>query len=313
MVYFKALFYYNYIGDTMKILCVGHSAYDITTPLDAFPIENTKNRVHERIECGGGPAGNAAYLLAKWGLDVYFAGIVGNDLYGKRIRDEFRKVGVNTDYLQLSDEHITTTSHIIANRSNGSRTILTYRPSDMKMTDIDIDINPDIILIDGQEYEMSKKLIEQYPDAVVIIDAGRDRKEVKDLCYMADYIVCSKDFMELVSGTSIRDQESLEKAFNTLENEFNTNIIVTLEAEGCAYKNNGEIIVVPSVRVKAIDSTGAGDIFHGAFVYGIASNWSLEKTLRYANVAGAMSVTRIGGRNSIFSKEEMDEVFNEIK
>ncbi len=297
----------------MKILCIGHSAYDITTPLDVYPKENTKNRVHDRIECGGGPAGNAAYLLAKWGCNVYFAGIVGNDLYGKRIRDEFRSIGVNTDYLQLSDEYTTTSSHIIANTSTGSRTILTYRPSDMKMHDVDIDIDPDIILVDGQEYEMSKKMIEKYPDAVVIIDAGRDRKEVKDLCYMADYVVCSKDFMELVSHTPITDQASLEKAFNMLENEFNTTIVVTLEDEGCAYKKDGEVTVVPSVHVKAVDSTGAGDIFHGAFAYGIASNWPLEKVLRYANVAGAMSVTRIGGRNSIFSKDEMDEVFNELK
>lgn len=305
--------YYNDNGDNMKILCVGHSAYDITTPLESFPKENTKNRVHERIECGGGPAGNAAYLLAKWGLDVYFAGIVGNDLYGKKIRDEFRTIGVNTDYLQLSDEHITTTSHIIANKANGSRTILTYRPSNMKMADVNIDINPDIILIDGQEYEMSKKLIKQYPDALTIIDAGRDRKEVKELCYMADYVVCSKEFCELVSGITIMDKTSLDAALNNLESEFNTNIIVTLEDEGCAYKNNGVVTIVPTIKVKAIDSTGAGDIFHGAFAYGIANNWPLEKTLKYANAAGAMSVTRIGGRNSIFSKEEMDEVFNEVK
>lgn len=297
----------------MKILCIGHSAYDITTPLENYPKENTKNRVHERIECGGGPAGNAAYLLAKWGMEVYFAGIVGNDLYGKRIRDEFRMIGVNTDYLQLSDEYITTTSHIIANKENGSRTILTYRPSNMKMHDIDIDIKPDIILIDGQEYEMSKKVIANNPDAIVIIDAGRDRKEVKDLCMMSDYVVCSKDFMEAVSHITIYDQTSLEMAFKHLENQFKTKIIVTLEAKGCAYRDNDQIKIIPSVSVKAIDSTGAGDIFHGAFVYGMASNWPLEKILRYANIAGAMSVTRVGGRNSIFSKKEMDEVFNEIK
>lgn len=298
----------------MNVLCIGHSAYDITTPLEEYPKENTKNRVHERIECGGGPAGNAAYLLAKWGLNVYFAGIVGNDLYGKRIRDEFRTIGVNIDYLQLSDKHTTTSSHIIANKANGSRTILTYRPSMMKMDDVNIDIKPDIILVDGQEYEMSKKVIEENPNAIAIIDAGRDRKEVKDLCYMCNYVVCSKEFMELVSGITITDQPSLENAFIKLENEFQTNIIVTLESDGCAYRNNdNNIVIIPSIKVKAVDSTGAGDIFHGAFTYGIAQNWPMEKVLKYANVAGAMSVTRIGGRNSIFTLKEMEEVYNEVK
>lgn len=297
----------------MKILCIGHSAYDITTPMESYPVENTKNRVHERIECGGGPAGNAAYLLGKWGLDVYFAGVVGNDLYGKRIRDEFRMIGVHTDYLELSDESITTSSHIIANKSNGSRTILTYRPSNMKMKEVDIDIEPDIILVDGQEFDMTMKVIEKYPDAVVVIDAGRDRKEVKDICYKADYIVCSKEFMELVSGMKIDDFSSLTSAFNYLENEFNTNIVVTLEAEGCAYKRDGQVTIVPALQVKAIDTTGAGDIFHGAFTYGLAMNWPMEKILKYANMAGAMSTTRIGGRNSIFTREEMEQVWNEIK
>ena len=65
--------------------------------------------------------------------------------------------------------------------------------------------------------------------------------------------------------------------------------------------------------VKAIDTTGAGDIFHGAFTYGLAMNWPMEKVLRSAKMAGAMSTTRIGGRNSIFTHDEMEQVWNEIK
>ena len=65
--------------------------------------------------------------------------------------------------------------------------------------------------------------------------------------------------------------------------------------------------------VKAIDSTAAGDIFHGAFTYGIAKGFDFEKTLKIANIAGAVSVTRVGGRNSIPTGAEMREVYNEFK
>ena len=68
-----------------KVLCLGNCSYDITMPLEEFPLENIKYRVKEKVECGGGPASNAAYLLGKWGIDTYFAGIVGNDLYGNKI------------------------------------------------------------------------------------------------------------------------------------------------------------------------------------------------------------------------------------
>ena len=95
----------------MKILCIGNSAYDITFPVDEYPLENNKYKIQEQIECGGGSCGNAAYLLAKWGLDVNYVGMVGDDYYGKRIRDEFRTIGVNTDYLVLKPNYRTTTRH----------------------------------------------------------------------------------------------------------------------------------------------------------------------------------------------------------
>ncbi len=298
----------------MKVLCIGHAAYDITTPVETFPKENTKNRVQEQIECGGGPAGNAAYLLGKWGVDTYFAGVVGDDLYGHRIVEEYKKVGVHIDYLEVNPNHVTASSYIIANRENGSRTIFTYRPSSIKMTDVDIAIEPNIILIDGQEPELSRKVIEKYPNALSIIDAGRTKREIRELCKIVDYVVCSKDFAEKISGVAIFETDSLEYAFRKLEEEFHTQIVITLEAAGCAYRNEeGKVEIVPSLKVKAVDSTGAGDIFHGAFTYGIAQNWPMPKVLRFANLAGAMSVTRIGGRNSIFELDEMIEVYNEAQ
>ena len=63
----------------MKAICIGQAAYDITLPMDHFPIENKKTRSQDKIECSGGSACNCAYLLAKWGIDTYFAGVVGDD------------------------------------------------------------------------------------------------------------------------------------------------------------------------------------------------------------------------------------------
>lgn len=298
----------------MKILCIGQAAYDITLPISEYPTENLKYKIHERVECGGGSASNAAYLLGKWGADIYFAGIVGNDVYGKKIRDEFRTIGVNIDYLQFSNEFDTPASYIIVNKENGSRTILTYRATSMKMNDVSIGINPDIILIDGREYEMSKKVIKENPNAIVIIDAGNNRSEVKDLCLMSDYVVCSKVFAEDVSGMKITDLTNLNTIMEKLEEQFSTNIIITLESDGSCYRDSNNLVrIIPSIKVKAIDTTGAGDIFHGAFTYGISNSWPIEKTLKFANVAGAMSVTKVGGRNSVFSLKELEEVYNEIK
>ena len=131
----------------MEILCIGLSSYDITYPLDSYIKENTKVRTKNRVECGGGQANNIAYLLGKWEENVYYAGIVGNDKHGKIIKEELEKVNVNTDYMQTRQDVITTVSNIIANIKDGTRTILTYSPSDVKLEELDLNFTPDIIFI----------------------------------------------------------------------------------------------------------------------------------------------------------------------
>lgn len=291
----------------MKILVIGHAAYDITMVVDQFPKENTKNRIDNRVECGGGPAANAAYLLAKWGLDVSFAGIVGNDEYGQKIKDELDNVGVNTVYLESSDDYTTTNSFIVANKENGSRTIFTYRSKNMAMKSCNIDFEPDIILCDGQEIEMTNYMLDLYPKAISIIDTGRPTEEIIKLSKRVNYLVCSKDFAESVSNIKINSNNDMIKLYNFMKQEFSNEVIITLEEQGCLYSIENQIKIMPSLKVKAVDTTGAGDIFHGAFTYGIAQKWPLEKCLKVANIAGALSVTKIGSKYSIPTKEEIDK------
>ncbi len=295
----------------MKILCLGHATYDVTLPLDEFPIENTKNRVQERIECGGGPASTAAFLLGCWGADVYFAGIVGNDYYGHKIKEEFEKANVKTDYLELRDNHNTTSSVVLANKANGSRTTFAYKPKKVVMNPFTLNFTPDVILIDGQEYERSLEILNNYPNALTVIDAGRDRPEVIHLCKLVKWVACSKDFAEKVSGLKIdyNDFESLKKVYKKLKEMFNNEVVITLEDKGCFYNNE----IINSVKIKSVDSTGAGDIFHGALTYYLASGYDAINALKLANYAGAISVSRIGTRNSIPTKEEMEAVYNEFK
>ena len=77
----------------MDVLCVGHAAWDISVFVDGYPAENSKCEIHAMLECGGGPAANAAYLLSKWGVSCGIAASIGADAYGNRIADEFLAVG----------------------------------------------------------------------------------------------------------------------------------------------------------------------------------------------------------------------------
>lgn len=297
----------------MKVLCLGQAAYDITLPIDHYPVENKKVRIPSRVECGGGSSSNCAYLLSKWGLNTYFAGVVGSDYYGSKIKEEFMQGNVNTKYLQTSDEYGTTASYIIANTTVGSRTILTNRDPNIKMFPTEIKEKFDFLLFDGYEKDIALQLINDNPDSIKILDAGSMKEATVELGHLVDYLVCSKDFAEEFTGMKVdyENISSLITIYNTLKKEFQNKIVITLESKGCFTYDNGYKLV-PSIPMKAVDSTGAGDIYHGAFMYCIAKNYDLVKTMIISNIAGALSVTKIGGRYSIPSLEEVMDKYNEL-
>ena len=128
------------------------------------------------------------------------------------------------------------------------------------------------------------------------------------------YLVCSKDFAEEFASekADVNNINTLINIYQKLKDFFNTNIIITLEANGSFTMINNEYKIIPSIKVKSIDSTGAGDIFHGAFTYFISNNYDLERAIRLASITGAISVTRVGSRNSIPQLQEVLDYENPI-
>jgi len=299
----------------MRFVCIGHSTYDITLPVKEFPEENKKIRIPNHIECGGGPASNGAYLLAKWGMNTTMVSIVGDDYYGHRVIEEFDEIGANTRYIEVNPNHRTSSSYIIANTSNGSRTILSSKRQAIRRLEMPVsDIIADAILIDGEHPESAYEIFMNNPDAISVIDAGRLNDETKFLGKKATYVICSKDFAEDFAEEEI-DLERLDRLVEIhqkLEEYYETTVIITLEAAGSFTKIDGEYQIIPSVKVQAVDTTGAGDIFHGAFLYFIANGYSLYDSIHYASITSAISVTRVGARFSIPMLSEVLEYGNAI-
>ena len=292
----------------MKILCVGQSAYDITIPTDGYPEENRKYKVPLVYECGGGSCNNAAYLLAKWHDEVYLASCIGQDEYGEKIKKEAIKCGVNVDYFEELVNVNTTVSYIINNKENGSRTIITNRSKDMHFSDNhDINLKADILFFDGNDLEMSLKAIKNNPQAIKIIDAGSTKPGTVEIAKLCDYVVCSNDFARDYTKIDFTydDKKKIEEVYNKLENEFKGKVVITLEAMGSLTKIDDKFFLVPSVKSNSVDSTGAGDIYHGAFVHFISKGYSLLETMHYSNIAGALSVEKVGSKNSMPNLEDV--------
>lgn len=296
------------------ILSIGHSAYDFTYLLESFPMENLKysldNGIETVMECGGGPAGNAAYLMGKWGAKAAYAGVIGDDPQGKAIEDEFRSVGVDLTYLQWNRGGRTPFSVILANKQTGSRTLfnrtLPYPPLELEW---DPSLEWGAILIDGMELYASLKALKAYPKTPSVLDAGSLDRETEILASLVSHLVCSEIFAGSFTGEALDTEASIEAAFLQLE-ALNTHcVVMTLGERGSVYRKDNELVRVPAMRVNAIDTTGAGDIYHGAFAYGLAAGFDLEKTIRIATIAAGLSVQKLGARVAIPTWREVEAVF----
>ena len=296
----------------MKILCIGHATYDFYLPMSSFPLEDKKYRCDDSIECGGGPAATAAYVLGKWGCEVYYHGVLGTDLFAKKILKGLKAVNVKTKFVEITEEGATTISFIIVNKKNGSRTMLNYGEKTIDIRNFNYDITPDIILSDGYNYEASIRAITNNPNAISILDAEKFNDSTLDIAKRVNYVICSKTFAELASKLRINydDEKSLMKMYDNLESLFKGRVVVTLEEKGCMYKDDqGKIKIMTGLKVKPKDTTSAGDIFHGAFVYGISKGLSLETSLKIANIAAGLSVTEIGGWHAVPTLERVHEIY----
>ena len=233
--------------------------------------------------------------------------VLGNDYYADKIIESFKEVNANTDFLEKRDDHATSSSYIIANMGNGSRTVLTSKKPPVRKLSLDTSVEADVILVDGEHPETALQVLTENKDAISVIDAGRLNPDTKMLGKLVKYLVCSKDFAEEFCDEKIdyKNQEQLIRCHKKLQEYFKTNVVITLESNGSFTIIDGEYERIPSITVKAIDSTGAGDIFHGAFTYFISNGYSLKETIRLSSITAAISVTRIGSR---FSIPELKEV-----
>ena len=288
-----------------EVLCVGHAAYDLAMFVDQFPNENTKAETGEWMESGGGPAANAAWLLSKWGTRCAFAGLVGDDHYGRCIRAELEAVGTDVSLLQSLPHHSTPLSVILVNKQNGSRTIVNrkVRGRALQLEAAAFDgMSPRVLLFDGHELDASLAAMRAFPDAASILDAGSWREGTAVLAENVKYLVASVRFARQATGL-----DDPRAGIGKVRERFPTTVVVTLGENGLVADDGSGFRHLPAVPAQAVDTTGAGDVFHGAFAFAIARAMPFWESLRFASMAASLSVRVPGGRASIPTLSQVEE------
>ena len=303
----------------MKIACIGNAVFDYTVSSNKDIIIGERNSYDNSFTNVGGPASTAASVITKFGSEVDFYGRIGNDIYGKYIYDKMLAEKINLNHLVVTGEIDTPFSFVTLNRLTGTRTIQTVRSKGEYDNPVigfnDLKNDYDYILTDGKYAEDTRNLMEKNPQAFTVIDAGRINESVLNLCNIVDFIICSEDFAEGI--TKIKFNESYDNCvlvYNKMKELYKDakGIVITIGKNGYICEKNNEVIINPAFKsgLPVVDTNGAGDIFHGAFTYAIANGYDYHDALDFANTTASLSVSKIGGRDSCPSLEEVENALN---
>lgn len=296
------------------IECIGSAVYDMTAYLEGALRPGQKYRADESMGCPGGPALNAASVCGLWGADVALVARVGTDAHGDAVVASLRRCGVDASWC-LREDAPTSWSVIMVDPA-GERTIVNF-PGAVLEDPLPLpDVEPRVILSDGHEVATSLAALRAHPQALSVIDAGTCREGTLAVARECGYVVSSRAFARQYLGHELQlgDLAAVEDDLRRMQEINHGVVVVTLGDQGCVWLDEaGEFGRLPAVPVQAVDTCGAGDIFHGAFAYAIDKGLSLAESLRLASAAAAVSVTRRGGQPSIPTLAEVEAVCAAIR
>jgi len=288
----------------IDVLCIGHASYDLVFSVSRHPLEDEKIFADGFFGCGGGPAANAAVTVSRLGFTSSFAGYLGQDLYGDKHYQELVECGINAQLI-VRGLHPTPISAILV-KPDGKRALINYKGDTKPLPSGAIDfssVKSKVILFDGHEPYISPPLAERARAEGIptVLDAGSLHEGTLALMDQVDYLVCSEKFAQQYAGD--------EKTALTRLAEVSPAVVITLGEKGLIWQRGLECGIFPAFPITAIDTTGAGDAFHGAFAAAVAANMDWLDVLCYASAAGALCCRKIGARSGLPSREEHRALF----
>ena len=297
-----------------SILVVGSSNTDMVVKTDALPGPGETVLGGQFFMNPGGKGANQAVAAARLKGKVAFLTKLGADIFGSQALEQFRKEGIDTQYV-LVDPGLASGVALITVDAKGENTIAVAPGANGSLNANDVLAakqairNADIILVQLE-----------IPLAAVTALIGAAAEENKTVilnpapaCSLPDELLKKVDILtpnekeaELLTGVKVVDAESAGEAARVLVGRGVRTVIVTLGKNGVLLAHGGVVKVIPAPVVSAVDTTAAGDVFNGALAVGLGEGKSIRDAVVFANYAAALSVTRLGAQSSAPTREETE-------
>lgn len=290
------------------ISVIGSCNMDLMIEADRRPQAGETVMGKRLIVSPGGKGANQAVAAARLGEKVYMIGCVGNDAYGSMMLDTLKENGVNTDYVFVLDNEATGTAHIIL--AEGDNSIIVLKGANDKVDKNVVNSAFDII-------KTSSLVMLQHEIPMDIIGYIIDRCYEEGIPVMlnpAPYMDIPEEWIEKVTYLTPNEHEAA-LMFEGMDRDeilkaHAGKVIMTVGKEGVVYGDGDDVVHVSGFTVSAVDTTGAGDTFNGAFAAARCDGLPLKEAVRFANAAAALSVQKIGAQGGMPWRSEVEEMLS---
>jgi len=296
------------------VVGMGLNSVDFLTVVPKFPTPNAKMEMLQFSKQGGGQVATAMVALSRWGMKTKYIGKIGEDELGQFSLHSIAQEGVEVSSVMIEPNATNQFAMIIVDGSTGERTILwnrdqrlIYRQGELRKEEV---CSGKILHLDGHDIHAALQCVRWAKEEGIptLIDLDKVEPFTSELIKEIDFIITSSRFPMLYTGISDQKRALLE-----LQKHTPGFLCATLGFEGAIALLDGEFLHVEGLKVSVVDTTGAGDVFHAGFIYGLLQNWEVAEILKFANSVAALKCQALGGRKGIPSLEEVRRFHPEKK
>lgn len=284
------------------VVGLGYCALDYLCVVENYPELDEKVGMRDFVIQGGGITATAMAAVGRLGGRARFIGKVGDDDFGGRILSGLEEEGVDISRVLVQPGGTSQFSFVVVHRRTGKRTIFAhggtarFEPGEISREDV---LCARVLQVDAHHFAPAVLAASWAREAgiPVVMDAGSLREGSEELVRHVDHLIAS----ELFARQFVGSEEALSSAREFLESEHEKRTLtaVTLGPLGCIYACKDGIIHQPAFEVEIVDTTGAGDVFHGAFSFGLSRGWHYPEIVEFASAVAALKCTKLGGRAGI--------------
>lgn len=296
-----------------KVVVIGSCNTDMVVKANRLPVPGETVLGGTFYMNPGGKGANQAIAASRLGAEVTFISKIGYDLFGLQALEIYKSEKINTEFI-FTDPKSPSGVALISVDSFGENSIIVAPGASRSLSEEDINKaeekikKADIILmqleVPIETAEYAATIANKYGKKVILNPAPASTLSDTFLRNVHT-ILPNRIEAEMLSGIKVMDIESAHRAAKTIGDKGIENVVITLGKDGAYVKEKDKYVMIPARQVKTVDTTGAGDVFCGAFSVYLSEKHSLTEAVEFANAAAAIAVTRIGAQSAIPYKMEV--------